>query len=199
MAAAIARMPEPVPISSSLSPGRMQSSSAAMHSCVVSWLPVPNEEAGSISRMRRPCVSSTVSHEGLIRKVLPTGKGLKYCFQPHSQSSWRVSAVSVHRRPHSCPVSYTHLDVYKRQVVPNRHPFNSVSHAENPRGIGLVDMVYALHNHRAPRASGDMALHALEVMACILRPAHEHVFLEPETTFERPAPLPLDFPASEQA
>ena len=85
-------------------------------------------------------------------------------------------------------------------VAPNRHPFNSVSHAENPRGIGLVDMVYArLHNHRAPRASGDMALHALEVMECILRSAHEHVFLEPETTFERPAPLPLDFPASEQA
>lgn len=82
-------------------------------------------------------------------------------------------------------------------VVPNRHPFNSVSHAENPRGIGLVDMVYALAQHRTPRASGDMALHSLEVMECILKSAHEHIFCEPETTFERPAPLPLDFPASE--
>ncbi|MDO4271300.1 MAG: Gfo/Idh/MocA family oxidoreductase [Eubacteriales bacterium] len=83
-------------------------------------------------------------------------------------------------------------------VVPNAHPFNSVSHAENPRGIGLVDMVYALHAGRAPRASGDMALHSLEVMECILKSAHEHVFCEPETSFERPAPLPLDFPASEK-
>ena len=82
-------------------------------------------------------------------------------------------------------------------VVPNHHPFNSVSHAENPRGIGLVDMVYALAQHRAPCASGEMALHSLEVMECILKSAHEHIFCEPETTFERPAPLPLDFPASE--
>ena len=94
------------------------------------------------------------------------------------------------RRPENVDTPWT--------VVPNAHPFNSVSHAENPRGIGLVDMVYAMHNGRAPRASGDMALHSLEVMECILKSAHEHVFCEPETTFERPAPLPLDFPASEQ-
>lgn len=83
------------------------------------------------------------------------------------------------------------------ESLPNRHPFNSVSHEENPRGIGLVDMVYAMRNHRAPRASGEMALHSLEVMECILRSAHEHRFCEPETAFERPEPLPLDFPQSE--
>ena len=94
------------------------------------------------------------------------------------------------RRPENVDTPWT--------VVPNAHPFNSVSHAENPRGIGLVDMVYAMHNHRAPRASGDMALHSLEVMECILKSAHEHVFCEPETTFERPVPLPPDFPNSEK-
>ncbi|MCI9483039.1 MAG: Gfo/Idh/MocA family oxidoreductase [Clostridiaceae bacterium] len=83
-------------------------------------------------------------------------------------------------------------------VVANAHPFNSVSHEENPRGIGLVDMVYAMRNGRAPRASGDMALHSLEVMECILRSASEHIFCEPSTSFERPAPLPLDFPRSEE-
>ena len=81
-------------------------------------------------------------------------------------------------------------------VVPNRHPFNSVSHADNPRGIGLVDLVYAMQDGRAPRASGDMALHSLEVMECIMKSAKEHVFCTPETAFERPAPLPVDFPAS---
>lgn len=81
-------------------------------------------------------------------------------------------------------------------VVPNHHPFNSVSHAENPRGIGLVDLVYAMQEGRAPRASGDMALHSLEVMECIMRSAQERVFCAPRTAFERPAPLPLDFPAS---
>ena len=79
-------------------------------------------------------------------------------------------------------------------VVPNCHPFNSVSHAENPRGIGLVDLAYALQNGRTPRASGDMALHSLEVMECILRSAREHVFCETTTTFEQPKALPLSFP-----
>ena len=77
-------------------------------------------------------------------------------------------------------------------VVPHSHPFNSVSHAENPRGIGLIDMVQALHEGRTPRASGDMALHSLEVMECILKSAHEHVFCEPTTSFAQPAPLPSD-------
>lgn len=81
-------------------------------------------------------------------------------------------------------------------VVPNHRPFNSVSHAENPRGIGLIDLVYALREERAPRASGDMALHSLEVMECIMRSARERVFCTPGTTFERPAPLPSDFPAA---
>ena len=60
---------------------------------------------------------------------------------------------------------------------------------ENPRGIGLVDLVYALEEGRKPRASGEMALHSLEVMECILKSAHEHVFCEPTTTFEQPKPL----------
>lgn len=83
------------------------------------------------------------------------------------------------------------------QVAPNNHPFNAVSHAENARGIGLVDMVYAIRDGRAARASGDMALHSLEGMDGMMISAHEHRFYEPETTFARPAPLPLNFPASE--
>ena len=61
-------------------------------------------------------------------------------------------------------------------VVPNSHPFNSVSHAEHPRGIGRVDLVYALREGRPPRASGAMALHTHEVMECNLKSSHEHVF-----------------------
>ncbi|MFR5640320.1 MAG: hypothetical protein ACLUDF_04435 [Butyricicoccus sp.] len=52
-----------------------------------------------------------------------------------------------------------------------------------------MDLVYALEEGRKPRASGEMALHSLEVMECILKSAHEHVFCEPTTTFEQPKPL----------
>lgn len=73
-------------------------------------------------------------------------------------------------------------------------PFSSVSHARNHRGLGLIDMVYALAENRAARASGDMALHALDVMEGMLVSAHEGRFVDMQTTFAQPAPLPLDFP-----
>lgn len=83
------------------------------------------------------------------------------------------------------------------ETVPNRHPFNETSHRENSRGLGLVDMVYAIKNHRPARASGEMALHSLEVMDGMMVSAREKRFYMLETTFERPAPLPLDFPDGE--
>jgi predicted dehydrogenase len=76
-------------------------------------------------------------------------------------------------------------------------PFTSTSHADNSRGIGLVDMAYAIRDGRPARASGEMALHAIEVMEAMLRSAHEDRFVKMSTTFERPAPLPPDWPAVE--
>ncbi|MFV0529072.1 MAG: Gfo/Idh/MocA family protein [Lachnospiraceae bacterium] len=70
-----------------------------------------------------------------------------------------------------------------------RHAFNSTSHQENFRGVGLVDMVYAIRAGRPGRASGTMALHALDVMEGILRSAQEKTFVVPTTTCVRPEPL----------
>lgn len=81
--------------------------------------------------------------------------------------------------------------------LPCEHPFNSTSHAENSRGIGLVDMAHAIRQQRQERASGAMALHSLELMEGLLWSARARQFCELKTTFERPAPLPVDFPASE--
>ena len=110
------------------------------------------------------------------RKVVTKGEGSALMRTP-DQYRW----ADAERRPENVNAPWP--------VVPNSHPFNSVSHAENPRGIGLVDLVYALEEGRKPRASGEMALHSLEVMECILKSAHEHVFCEPTTTFEQPKPL----------
>ena len=46
--------------------------------------------------------------------------------------------------------------------VSNTRRFNETSHRENSRGIGLVDMAYAIRDKRPERASGAMALHGLE-------------------------------------
>jgi len=78
--------------------------------------------------------------------------------------------------------------------VPIVHKFNELSHRKNSRGIGLVDMAYAIRDGRKERASGEMALRALDVMECLLRSAKDRCFAKPSTTFERPAPMPTDFP-----
>lgn len=78
-----------------------------------------------------------------------------------------------------------------------QHPFTSTSHAENSRGIGLVDLALSLEQGREERASGAMALHSLEVMERILDSAHERKFFDMETTFERPKAQPVDYPECE--
>lgn len=74
------------------------------------------------------------------------------------------------------------------------HQFNELSHRENSRGIGLVDLAYAIRDNRPERASGAMALHALEVMDLLIESSSRGELMKPTTSFERPAPLPVDFP-----
>jgi predicted dehydrogenase len=82
--------------------------------------------------------------------------------------------------------------------VPVQHRFNEISHRKNSRGIGLVDMAYALIGKREPRAGAAMALHCLEVMDGVLISATEKRFYEFESRCERPEPLPTSFPDSER-
>ena len=82
-------------------------------------------------------------------------------------------------------------------TVPIERPFDETSHQKNSRGIGLVDMAYALREGRDPRASGAMAFHSLETMYAVLNSARARRFVEVESTFTRPDPLPLGFPEGE--
>jgi predicted dehydrogenase len=58
------------------------------------------------------------------------------------------------------------------------------------RGIGLVDQVAS-----DGRASGELALHVLEVMTALIDSATEGRRIDLTTTAERPAPVPLTHPA----
>jgi len=81
--------------------------------------------------------------------------------------------------------------------VPVEHRFAETSHRINSRGIGLVDMAYAINDQRAARASGDMALHSLELMHGLLDSAEKGTFYTLQSSFERPDPLPVNFPDNE--
>lgn len=78
------------------------------------------------------------------------------------------------------------------QVAQNTHGLN-----EDNRGIGLVEMAYAIRDGRHPRASGELAYHVLEVMSGILDGSKSGRFVEISSRCGVPEPLPEDFPASE--
>ncbi|OSP53915.1 Gfo/Idh/MocA family protein [Pseudoruegeria sp. SK021] len=59
----------------------------------------------------------------------------------------------------------------------------------NYRGLGLAQMADAIGSGRAHCASGDLALHALEVMEAMHRSAQEGRAVEMTTSCDRPAPL----------
>lgn len=59
----------------------------------------------------------------------------------------------------------------------------------NYRSIGLADMAFAIRTGRPHRASGDLALHVLEVMEAVGRASENRSTVDITTTVERPAPL----------
>ncbi|WP_019586713.1 Gfo/Idh/MocA family protein [Deinococcus apachensis] len=72
------------------------------------------------------------------------------------------------------------------ETLPLTHPF-----AENSRGIGLADMGTALGRGRPHRASGDLALHVLEVMHASLHASEAGRHIEIESRPGRPEALPV--------
>ncbi|HEV2121571.1 MAG TPA: Gfo/Idh/MocA family oxidoreductase [Chloroflexota bacterium] len=71
------------------------------------------------------------------------------------------------------------------QEVPLTHGW-----AENSRGLGVADMAHALRSGRPHRASGALTYHVLDVMHAFLDSSAAGQHIHPESTCDRPAPLP---------
>lgn len=80
------------------------------------------------------------------------------------------------------------------QVAENRHGYNY-----NARGLGLLDLAYAVRDQRSPRASGELGQHVFEVMSGILDSPAKGSFYQVKSRCSVPEPLPVDFPASESS
>ena len=80
------------------------------------------------------------------------------------------------------------------QVAENTHGFN-----EDSRGLGLLDLAYAIRDKRPVRASGEMAQHVFEIMSGILEAPKTGGYQTIESGCAVPAPLPEDFPQNENA
>ena len=63
---------------------------------------------------------------------------------------------------------------------------------KNERGVGLAEMASAIRNRTSHGASGEMALHVLEIMQAFHESADSGRHLELNTTCKRPRPLRCD-------
>ncbi len=86
----------------------------------------------------------------------------------------------------------------RSQIDTGHTPFGSPNWREprgaligNYRGLGLADMLDGVANGRAARASGELAMHVLEVLLAIIQSAEEGRFVEIGSSVERPAPLDI--------
>jgi predicted dehydrogenase len=81
--------------------------------------------------------------------------------------------------------------------VPGEHEWDEMEMTHSTdwaRGIGTADMAYALTYGRPHRASGDLALHVLEIMDAVSKAYESGTYVTLTTTVERPAALPVGLP-----
>lgn len=86
---------------------------------------------------------------------------------------------------------WTPLDVSAHPFgKPNRYTQSGL-HVADYRMVGVLDMAAAIRDNRSQRASGELAMHVLEVLEALERSSVEGRHIMIETTCERPEPLPL--------
>ncbi|GIO29180.1 MULTISPECIES: Gfo/Idh/MocA family protein [Paenibacillus] len=87
------------------------------------------------------------------------------------------------------PVLLKRHDSQDWKEIPLSHGY-----AANSRGIGVLDMVYALNGGRKNRASGDLGFHVLEAMHAFHDSSEQDRYYVMTSTCERPAPLQQNLP-----
>ena len=85
-----------------------------------------------------------------------------------------------------------------RELPLEAHPFGRPTRKNNAGGevadyrmVGVLDMACAIAQGRPHRASGELALHVLEIMEALERSSVEGCRVRIETVCERPEPIPL--------
>ncbi|TVY05567.1 Gfo/Idh/MocA family protein [Paenibacillus cremeus] len=83
------------------------------------------------------------------------------------------------------PVLLKRHDSKEWKEIPLTHGY-----AENSRGLGVLDMAYAIRNERINRANGELAYHVLEAMHAFHDSSDEGRHYVMKSSCERPAPFP---------
>ncbi|HVX46086.1 MAG TPA: Gfo/Idh/MocA family oxidoreductase [Mycobacteriales bacterium] len=77
-----------------------------------------------------------------------------------------------------------------RSEIPGSRQDENLPH--NLRGLGVAEMVLAVQEGRAPRASGELAVHVVDLVASLVQSAEEGRRIDLTTTCQSPPPLAAD-------
>lgn len=98
-------------------------------------------------------------------------------------------------------LSVPHPNFYDGSVKVKRHnqsAFTEISlthgYTQNSRGLGVMDMAYAIRNQRPHRANGELCYHVLEMMHGLLQASREGRHYDLQSRCERPQAFPTDLP-----
>ncbi|NOU93858.1 gfo/Idh/MocA family oxidoreductase [Paenibacillus sp. LMG 31456] len=83
------------------------------------------------------------------------------------------------------PVSVRRHDAKEFSEIPLTHGY-----ADNSRGLGVLDMAFAIRNGRMNRANGDLAYHILEAMHGFHDASKEGKHYIMQSSCEKPKPMP---------
>lgn len=104
-------------------------------------------------------------------------KGILYCGCP----DWFPGEISIYKNTYD----FTKAEQPERVV-----PENPFGFRKDTRGVGMVDMAWAIRENRPARASARTALHVLDVQECMVKSHEENgTFVDVGTTMERALPL----------
>ena len=129
---------------------------------------------------------------GVLEHVNGTLSTITTSFDGHAT---RAAPIEVHGETGALAVpDPNHFDGEVRHFALGRTGWHVLDPAAGyvaaSRGVGLIDLVGA-DGQRPPRASGEVALHVLEIMTALLRSAADGRRIELTTAARRPAPVPL--------
>ena len=80
----------------------------------------------------------------------------------------------------------------KGQTEPLSFP-HTHAYGGNERGLGVAEMAWSLRKGRSPRANGQMALHALEILTGIVESGEKKQFYQMKSRFEMRPGLPKGY------
>lgn len=98
-------------------------------------------------------------------------------------------------------LSVPHPNFYDGKVKVKRHNHSDFAeiplthgYTQNSRGLGVMDMAYALRGGRPHRANGELCFHVLEIMHGLLLASKEGKHYELESACAKPEAFPTDLP-----